>query len=98
VLQAMGRLFMVPSGLPLFRGTADILSRHLPRRLGPAIVADIHAAASIDKMAYGHAFYFQKSRCCQSAPHPLPLAADAQNPPAHSFPVSTQGCAATTQL
>src|SRR3984885_6059848 len=55
VLQAMGRLFMDPMDCP-FRGTADVLARH---RLGgsvQAIVADIHAEASSEKMAYGHIF------------------------------------------
>jgi 2',3'-cyclic-nucleotide 2'-phosphodiesterase len=55
VLQAMGRLFMDALDCP-FRGTADVLARH---RLGgsvQAIVADIHAEASSEKMAYGHIF------------------------------------------
>src|SRR4051812_11851683 len=53
VLQAMGRLFMDPLDCP-FRGTADVLSNF---RLGAsvqAIIADIHAEASSEKMAYGH--------------------------------------------
>ena len=60
VLQAMGRLYMDPLDCP-FRGTADILVRH---RLGgtvQAIVADIHAEASSEKMAYGHIFDGQLS-------------------------------------
>ena len=60
VLQAMGRLFMDPLACP-FRGTADVLSRY---RLGAsvqAIVADIHAEASSEKMAYAHAFDGQVS-------------------------------------
>ncbi len=55
VLQAMGRLFMDALDCP-FRGTAEVLARH---RLGgsvQAIVADIHAEASSEKMAYGHIF------------------------------------------
>ena len=55
VLQAMGRLFMDPLDCP-FRGTAEVLARY---RLGgsvQAIVADIHAEASSEKMAYGHIF------------------------------------------
>jgi len=60
VLQAMGRLYMDPLDCP-FRGTADVLARH---RLGgtvQAIVADIHAEASSEKMAYGHIFDGQVS-------------------------------------
>jgi 2',3'-cyclic-nucleotide 2'-phosphodiesterase len=55
VLQAMGRLFMDAMDCP-FRGTADVLTRH---RLGSsvqAIIADIHAEASSEKMAYAHIF------------------------------------------
>ncbi len=60
VLQAMGRLFMDPLDCP-FRGTADVLSNY---RLGAsvqAIVADIHAEASSEKMAYAHIFDGQLS-------------------------------------
>jgi metallophosphoesterase (TIGR00282 family) len=60
VLQAMGRLYMDPLDCP-FRGTADLLSKY---RLGAsvqAIVADFHAEASSEKMAYGHAFDGQVS-------------------------------------
>jgi hypothetical protein len=60
VLQAMGRLYMDPLDCP-FRGTADVLSRY---RLGgtvQAIVADIHAEASSEKMAYAHMFDGQVS-------------------------------------
>jgi metallophosphoesterase (TIGR00282 family) len=60
VLQAMGRLYMDPLDCP-FRGTAEILSKY---RLGAsvqAIVADIHAEASSEKMAYGHIFDGQMS-------------------------------------
>jgi 2',3'-cyclic-nucleotide 2'-phosphodiesterase len=60
VLQAMGRLFMDALDCP-FRGTADVLARH---RLGgsvQAIVADIHAEASSEKMAYAHCFDGQVS-------------------------------------
>jgi metallophosphoesterase (TIGR00282 family) len=60
VLQAMGRLYMDPLDCP-FRGTADVLARH---RLGgtvQAIIADIHAEASSEKMAYGHIFDGQVS-------------------------------------
>jgi metallophosphoesterase (TIGR00282 family) len=60
VLQAMGRLYMDPLDCP-FRGTAEILAKY---RLGAsvqAIVADIHAEASSEKMAYGHIFDGQMS-------------------------------------
>jgi metallophosphoesterase (TIGR00282 family) len=60
VLQAIGRLFMDPMDCP-FRGTADVLASY---RLGSsvqAIVADIHAEASSEKMAYAHTFDGQVS-------------------------------------
>ncbi len=60
VLQAMGRLFMDPLDCP-FRGTADVLSNY---RLGAsvqAIIADFHAEASSEKMAYAHTFDGQLS-------------------------------------
>jgi metallophosphoesterase (TIGR00282 family) len=53
VLQAMGRLYMDPLDCP-FRATAELLSRY---RLGgtvAAILADFHAEASSEKMAFGH--------------------------------------------
>jgi metallophosphoesterase (TIGR00282 family) len=55
VLQVMGRLFMEPSDDP-FRLTAELLGKH---RLGvtvDAIVADIHAEATSEKMAFAHSF------------------------------------------
>jgi len=55
VLQAMGRLFMDALDCP-FRGTAEVLAKY---RLGSsiqAVVADIHAEASSEKMAYAHIF------------------------------------------
>jgi metallophosphoesterase (TIGR00282 family) len=60
VLQAMGRLYMDPLDCP-FRGTAEVLAKY---RLGAsvqAIVADFHAEASSEKMAYGHIFDSQVS-------------------------------------
>jgi metallophosphoesterase (TIGR00282 family) len=60
VLQAIGRLFMDAMDCP-FRGTADVLASY---RLGSsvqAIVADIHAEASSEKMAYAHTFDGQVS-------------------------------------
>jgi hypothetical protein len=55
VLQAMGRLYMEALDCP-FRGTAELLGKY---RLGgnvQAIVADFHAEATSEKMAYGHSF------------------------------------------
>jgi 2',3'-cyclic-nucleotide 2'-phosphodiesterase len=60
VCNAMGRLFMEPLDCP-FRATAELLARH---RLGAnvhAIVADFHAEASSEKMAYAHSFDGQMS-------------------------------------
>jgi len=74
VLQAMGRLFMDPLDCP-FRGTAELLGRY---RLGgtiAAIVADFHAEATSEKMAYAHSFDGQVSLVvgththCPSADH-----------------------------
>ncbi|MEJ0017343.1 MAG: TIGR00282 family metallophosphoesterase [Acetobacteraceae bacterium] len=53
VFQAMGRLFMDPLDCP-FRTTAELLGKY---RLGgtvAAIVADFHAEASSEKMAFAH--------------------------------------------
>lgn len=55
VAQAMGRLFMEPMDCP-FRAVEDVLLRH---RLGvttQAILLDIHAEATSEKMAFGHIF------------------------------------------
>jgi metallophosphoesterase (TIGR00282 family) len=55
VLNAMGRLFMEPLDDP-FRATEEVLARH---RLGgtvAAVVADFHAEATSEKMAYAHSF------------------------------------------
>jgi metallophosphoesterase (TIGR00282 family) len=55
VAQAMGRLFMDPLDDP-FRAVEDLLLRH---KLGvnvQAMVVDIHAEASSEKMAFAHAF------------------------------------------
>ena len=60
VMQAMGRLYMDALDCP-FRGTAQELAKH---RLGgtvAAIVVDIHAEATSEKMAYGHIFDGQMS-------------------------------------
>ncbi len=55
VAQAMGRLYMDPMDCP-FRAIDELLTRH---RLGvtvQAILVDIHAEATSEKMAFGHAF------------------------------------------
>nr|WP_294529122.1 TIGR00282 family metallophosphoesterase [uncultured Rhodopila sp.] len=60
VMQTLGRLFMDPLDCP-FRATGDLLTKY---RLGAsvhAIIADIHAEASSEKMAYGHIFDGQMS-------------------------------------
>jgi metallophosphoesterase (TIGR00282 family) len=55
VAQAMGRLFMEPNDDP-FRLTAEILGRHRLGATVDAIVLDIHAEATSEKMAYAHSF------------------------------------------
>ena len=74
VVQTMGRLYMDPLDCP-FRATAELLSRY---RLGgtiAAIVADFHAEATSEKMAYAHSFDGQVSLVvgththCPSADH-----------------------------
>lgn len=55
VLQAMGRLFMEPNDDP-FRLTAELLARHRVGVTVDAIVADIHAEATSEKMAFAHSF------------------------------------------
>lgn len=76
VLQAMGRLFMDPLDCP-FRATAELLGKY---RLGgtvAAIVADFHAEATSEKMAYAHSFDGQVSFVvgththCPSADHQI---------------------------
>jgi metallophosphoesterase (TIGR00282 family) len=76
VLQAMGRLFMDAIDCP-FRAAAAELARH---RLGvtvQAIVADFHAEASSEKMAFAHSFDGQVSLVvgththCPSADHQI---------------------------
>ena len=60
VINAMGRLFMDPLDCP-FRTTAVELARH---RMGGdvhAVVLDIHAEATSEKMAYAHSFDGQAS-------------------------------------
>jgi metallophosphoesterase (TIGR00282 family) len=76
VLSAMGRLFMDALDCP-FRATAVELAKY---RLGAsvaAIVADFHAVATSEKMAFGHSFDGQVSFVvgshthCPSADHQI---------------------------
>jgi metallophosphoesterase (TIGR00282 family) len=60
VLNAMGRLYMDPLDCP-FRATAELLTRYKLGSSVAAIVADFHAEASSEKMAYGHSFDSQMS-------------------------------------
>jgi metallophosphoesterase (TIGR00282 family) len=60
VLQAMGRLFMDALDCP-FRTTAVELARHKMGHSVAAIVLDIHAEATSEKMAFGHSFDGQVS-------------------------------------
>ncbi|MBV8913570.1 MAG: YmdB family metallophosphoesterase [Acetobacteraceae bacterium] len=55
VLQAMGRLFMDPLDDP-FRTTAELLARYKLGASITAIVADFHAEATSEKLAYAHSF------------------------------------------
>jgi len=55
VLQTMGRLFMEPTDDP-FRLTAELLGRHRLGTTVQAIVADIHAEATSEKLGYAHSF------------------------------------------
>ena len=55
VLNAMGRLFMDALDCP-FRGTAELLARYKLGASVGAIVADFHAEATSEKMAYAHSF------------------------------------------
>ena len=60
VLNAMGRLFMDPMDCP-FRGTAELLGRYKLGGAVNAIVADFHAEATSEKLAYAHSFDGQVS-------------------------------------
>jgi 2',3'-cyclic-nucleotide 2'-phosphodiesterase len=53
VLNVMGRLFMDPLDDP-FRLTAELLSRHRLGMTAQAIVVDVHAEATSEKLAFGH--------------------------------------------
>ena len=85
VLQAMGRLYMDALDCP-FRGTAQELAKH---RLGgtvAAIVADFHAEASSEKMAFGHSFDGQVSLVVGTHTH-CPSADHQVLPQRHRLPV-----------
>ena len=60
VAQAMGRIYMDALDCP-FRGTQEMLSRHRMGATVNAVVLDIHAEASSEKMAYAHSFDGQSS-------------------------------------
>jgi 2',3'-cyclic-nucleotide 2'-phosphodiesterase len=53
VLNVMGRLFMDPLDDP-FRLTSELLSRHRLGMTAQAIVVDVHAEATSEKLAFGH--------------------------------------------
>ncbi|WP_234731783.1 TIGR00282 family metallophosphoesterase [Acidocella facilis] len=55
VAQAMGRLYMEAMDCP-FRGIDELLTRHKLGITAHAILIDIHAEATSEKMAFGHAF------------------------------------------
>jgi 2',3'-cyclic-nucleotide 2'-phosphodiesterase len=55
VLQAMGRLYMDALDDP-FRLTAELMAKHRLGHTVHAIVADFHAEATSEKLAYGHSF------------------------------------------
>ncbi len=60
VVQAMGRIYMDPLDCP-FRGTSEVLAKHRMGATVQAVVLDIHAEASSEKMAYAHSFDGQAS-------------------------------------
>ena len=53
VVQAMGRIYMDPLDCP-FRGTSEVLAKHRMGATVQAVVLDIHAEATSEKMAMGH--------------------------------------------
>ena len=55
VLNAMGRLYMEPLDSP-FRAVAELLARFKLGASVQAIVADFHAEATSETMAFGHSF------------------------------------------
>jgi 2',3'-cyclic-nucleotide 2'-phosphodiesterase len=68
VFLVMGRLYMDPLDCP-FRGTADLLARHKLGANVQAIVAEIHAEATSEKMAYAHVFDGQISMAIGTHTH-----------------------------
>jgi metallophosphoesterase (TIGR00282 family) len=60
IAQAMGRLFMDPLDCP-FRATADLLARYRLGASAQAILVDLHAEATSEKMAFAHVFDGQVS-------------------------------------
>ena len=60
VLTAVGRLDMDPLDCP-FRATSDLLARYRLGSTAHAIVADIHAEATSEKLSYAHLFDGQMS-------------------------------------
>ena len=76
VLNAMGRLFMDPLDCP-FRATAVELARYKLGHSVQAIIIDLHAEASSEKMAFAHSFDGQVSLVvgththCPSADHQI---------------------------
>jgi metallophosphoesterase (TIGR00282 family) len=75
VAQAIGRLFMDPLDCP-FRAVDDLLARHKLGVTTHAIVLDIHAEASSEKMAFAHAFDGRVS--CVTGTHTHIPTGDAQ--------------------
>jgi len=76
VLNVMGRLFMDPLDCP-FRTTAVELAKHTLGQTTNAIVIDLHAEATSEKMAFAHSFDGQASLVvgththCPSADHQI---------------------------
>jgi len=68
VFLVMGRLYMDPLDCP-FRATADLLARHKLGANVQAIVAEIHAEATSEKMAYAHVFDGQISMAIGTHTH-----------------------------
>ena len=71
VIQAMGRLFMEPLDDP-FRTTTQELARHKLGSSVAAIVLDIHAEATSEKMAFAHSFDGQVSLVIGTHTHTPP--------------------------
>jgi calcineurin-like phosphoesterase len=60
VAQAMGRLYMDPLDCP-FRATADLLAKYRVGGAVQAVLIDLHAEATSEKMAFAHMFDGQVS-------------------------------------